>query len=165
MVPRVRLFVGQKYNALSLTIFNKGSYMKITRINPDITIPKRGTEHAAGYDIFMPHLELIYPGETKKIKLGFATAIPVGYAALMMPRSSFGSKGIQLVNTIGLIDSDYRGEWMAVIKNTGNDPITWEPEDRVLQFTLVQVLTSDLEVVGDLDETERGEGGFGSTGK
>jgi len=139
--------------------------MKITRINPDIYIPSRGSEHAAGYDIFMPSIEFIYPGETKKIKLGFATAIPVGFAALIMPRSSWGSKGIELANTVGLIDSDYRGEWQAVIKNTSNEQIQWNLDERVLQFILIPVNTPELEIVSDLDETDRGEGGFGSTGK
>lgn len=138
--------------------------MKITRINPDITLPKRGSADAAGFDVFTPSEGHLFPNDGMDIKLGFATAIPKGYAAIMVPRSSWGSKGLVLRNTVGLIDSDYRGEWQARIVNTGNKKLEWNADERLFQFFIVPIFTPELEVVGDLDETIRGEGGFGSTG-
>lgn len=139
--------------------------MEIKLINPEITLPKRGSEHAAGFDIFMPEPGRMEPDGARHIKLGFATTIPVGYAAQLMPRSSAGANGLVLVNTIGLIDADYRGEWMAIIHNRSDHNFEWAKDDRLLQFILVPVITPDLVVVFNLPTTDRGEGGFGSTNK
>ncbi len=138
--------------------------MKIQIINPEITIPKRGTEYAAGFDVFMPTPGRLEPNGTSKVKLGFATEVPIGYAAQMMPRSSFGSKGLVLTNTIGLIDADYRGEWMAVLHNRSDNILEWTKDDRMVQFILVKVITPELEVVDTLSGTVRDTGSFGSTG-
>ena len=99
--------------------------------------------------------------------LGFATAIPQGYVALILPRSSTGAKyGLELNNSCGVIDSDYRGEWKAVIRTKSlHGHYTWEAGERVLQFLIVPVTQVNLELVNDLPTTYRGSGGFGSSGK
>lgn len=139
--------------------------MKIQAIHTNFMMPTHGTEHAAGYDIYMPDLGILQPGQSLKIPLGFAAEIPVGFGALLMPRSGWGSKGIALMNTVGLIDADYRGEWVAHLKNTSNDTITWEPGDKLVQFIVVPIINFVLMQVDSVAPTERGDGGFGSTGK
>lgn len=141
--------------------------MKIQRLRPSVTLPTRGSASAGGYDIYMPEEGRISPGAKVKIGLGFATAIPEGYVALILPRSGAGFKhGIELNNTCGVIDADYRGEWFACIsQKAGNTELEWAAGDRLLQFILVPVALLDLEEVTFLDETERGSGGLGSTGK
>lgn len=141
--------------------------MKIKAVRDSFLMPTRGTEHAAGFDVLMPEGGELKPGETRKVRLAFATAIPVGFAAYLMPRSSAGKAGLRLANTIGLIDADYRGEWMAVMQLDAQAEcsLVWEAGDKLLQFVIGPVLTPDLELVDFLNETSRGEGGFGSTGK
>lgn len=139
--------------------------MKIQAIHSGFILPTRGTAHAAGYDMYMPEDGILQPGESRKIGMGFASEIPVGFAAIQMPRSSAGSKGIVLMNTVGLIDSDYRGEWIANMKNTSDDTITWKAGDKLIQFILVPVVNFVLTQVEAVDTTERGAGGFGSTGQ
>lgn len=142
--------------------------MNIQQIHPSAVLPSTGTVGSAGYDIHMPEAGVIFPGETKKIGLGFAAEVPAGYAALLMPRSGAGSKGVCLANTMGLFDSDYRGEWIAAIHldaEVANKPIEWEAGERLFQFFLVPIIKPALVMVGTVEKTDRGSGGFGSTGK
>lgn len=98
------------------------------------------------------------------IDLGFKAAVPQGWAALLMPRSGVGAKhGLELNNTVGLIDADYRGNWKACMRTKSGIPFIWARHERVLQFLLVPVYLMELELVESLDATERGAGGFGST--
>jgi len=139
--------------------------LEIKQLNPNFTMPRRGSDTAGGYDIFMPEGGMALPNQPTKVKLGFAAAVPEGYVALLLPRSGVGAKaGVRLRNTCGVIDSDYRGEWMGVI-STDREPFRWEKGDRVLQMVLVPVGTPELQLVEELTETNRGEGGFGSTGE
>lgn len=97
--------------------------------------------------------------------LGFAAAVPDGYVGVLLPRSSTGAKhGLELNNTCGVIDSDYRGEWKAAIRTKSGIPFAWQAGDRILQFMIVPLAQVSLELVDSLDETNRGTGGFGSTG-
>lgn len=103
--------------------------------------------------------------EPIKVGLGFATEVPVGYVALILPRSSTGAKyGVELNNTCGVIDSDYRGEWIATLRTKSYHPFRWEKGDRVLQFLLMPIISPVLELTDALSNTERGTGGFGSSG-
>lgn len=105
-------------------------------------------------------------GESQMVGLGFAAAIPPNHIGLLLPRSSTGAKhGVELNNTCGVIDSDYRGEWRAAIKTKSGKPFTWEAGERILQFMIVPIADVTLELVTTLDQTARGNGGFGSTGK
>jgi dUTP pyrophosphatase len=115
--------------------------------------------------LYMPEAG-IASGVSQVFGLGFAAAIPEGFVALLLPRSGTGAKfGLELNNTCGVIDSDYRGEWKAALRTKDGRPFRWEADDRLLQALIVPVATVDLVQVEDLDETERGEGGFGSTGE
>ena len=129
-------------------------------------MPIKGSNSAGAFDIYMP-IAGIANGSSQLIGLGFAAAVPPGHVALLLPRSSTGAKyGVELNNSCGVIDSDYRGEWKAAIRTKSGIPFAWEAGDRVLQFLLVPVnCTEVLELVDELDATDRGAGGFGSSGK
>ena len=139
--------------------------MQIQSLHPAFIMPTKASEKAGAYDIYMPEAGTA-DGTGRMIGLGFATAIPDGYVALLLPRSSSGAKhGLELNNTCGVIDSDYRGEWKAAIKTKSGLPFQWAAGDRILQFLLVPVATVRLDLVESLAETNRGIGGFGSTGQ
>lgn len=98
--------------------------------------------------------------------LGFAAAIPEGHVGILLPRSSAGAKyGLELNNTCGVIDSDYRGEWKAALKTKSGIPYEWKAGDRLLQFMVLPIANVTLQEVKFLLDTSRGTGGFGSTGK
>jgi len=143
--------------------------MQILDLHPNFQLPTRGSEHAAGYDIYMVEDGHVEHGKPVTVKLGFATAIPPGFYARLLPRSSAGCKhGLELNNTEGVIDADYRGEWLASLNiKAGFKPLHWKAGDRLLQFVLapVCVVRPELEQVSTLSETQRGIGGLGSTGK
>jgi dUTP pyrophosphatase len=110
-------------------------------------------------------------GADNVIHLGFAAEVPEGYAAILLPRSSAGMKGISLRNTTGVIDSDYRGEWIAHIvidQNQDNallDEWHYKRGDRIIQCLIIPVKKVDIELTESVSVTARGDGGFGSTGK
>lgn len=140
--------------------------MKVMPMHPNFRLPTRATELAGGYDIYMPVAGILQQGEHNgyKVSLGFAAEVPQGHVALLLPRSSAGAKqGIQLNNTVGVIDADYRGEWMAFLRKQDVGFSRWDAGDALLQFLIVPVHTPELEVVSTLSSTLRGEGGFGST--
>ena len=140
--------------------------MNIKKLHPNFKIPTRGTEHAGGYDLYMPEAGVLMPGATygQMVPLGFAAEIPVGFVALLLPRSGAGAKhGVSLNNTVGVIDADYRGEWMACLRLKNGTAHRWEAGERLLQFILVPVGITELNLVEELGTTDRGEGGFGST--
>ena len=129
-------------------------------------MPTRGTEYAGGFDIYMPEKGSMMPGATygQMVPLGFSAEVPGGYVALLLPRSGAGAKhGVSLNNTVGIIDADYRGEWVACLRLKNGLPHRWEAGERLLQFILVPVATPELNLVEELGTTARGKGGFGST--
>lgn len=138
--------------------------MKVKLFTDSTKAPSRATELAAGFDIYMPEAG-IANGTAIKVPLGFAANIPAGYAAIIAPRSGVGFKhGLEVNNTIGLIDADYTKEWFASVRTKSGIPFSWEKGERILQFFIVPVFTPEIEIVEDLDTFER-EGGLGSTGK
>jgi dUTP pyrophosphatase len=139
--------------------------MKIIAMHPDFLMPTKGTDEAGAFDIYMPEPGHAF-GMSKMIGLGFAAAVPPGHVALLLPRSSTGAKyGLELNNSCGVIDSDYRGEWKAALRTKDGSSFAWSRGERLLQFLVVPVANVTLEEVSSLDETERGTEGFGSTGK
>ncbi len=133
----------------------------------DVPLPMRMTEHAAGFDLpaAVTAPLAMQPGEIKLIPCGFSMAIPHGYEAQLRPRSGLASKfGITMINAPGTIDSDYRGEVHVPLINLGRAPFTIERGMRIAQMLILPVPKSELVEVDDLDETERGGGGFGHTG-
>ena len=138
--------------------------MQIKPLHPAFIMPTKGTAEAGAFDLYMPTYG-IATVISHLHGLGFAAAVPKGHVALIFPRSGIGAKfGVELNNTCGIIDSDYRGEWKAAIRTKDGRPYKWEAGDRVLQFLVVPVATVELTQVEELDTTDRSEGGFGSTG-
>lgn len=133
--------------------------------------PEYKTEYSAGMDIYLQEDATLVIGADNVIHLGFAAEVPEGYAAILLPRSSAGMKGISLRNTAGVIDSDYRGEWIAHIvidQNQDNallDEWHYKRGDRIIQCLIVPVKKVDIELTESISMTARGNGGFGSTGK
>lgn len=141
--------------------------MKILPLHKNFRLPERSTTGSGGYDLFMPEGGCVYFGDDfgSYAPLGFAMEVPANHVALLLPRSGVGCKGgLELNNTCGVIDSDYRGEVMACLRIKNSRPFGWDAGDRLIQMLIVPVATPELEVVTDLDKTDR-NGGFGSTGK
>lgn len=130
--------------------------------------PRKQTADAAGVDLFNNtnnNIE-IKPGESKIVDTGFFIEIPKNYVGLLAPRSSLGFKfDCTLSNSVGIIDSDYRGEVKAKIINLSKNTHIIEPGERVAQLVIVPIAQYELEKVEALSETDRGEKGFGSTGR
>ena len=138
--------------------------MQIKALCPNFQMPVKSTLKAGAFDIFMPEGGTA-GNQSNKFPLGFAGAVPEGHVALLLPRSGTGANfGLELNNTCGVIDSDYRNEWMAALRTKNGKDFTWEKGDRVIQFLIVPVAQVELMLVDTLDTTER-TGGFGSTGK
>lgn len=139
--------------------------MRIQPVHTGFIMPTRGSDQAGAFDIYMPEAGEV-AGTTKFVGLGFSSEFPPGYVALLMPRSGTGAKfGLELNNTCGVIDADYRGEWKAALKTKSGLPFSWAAGDRVLQFMLVPVWTPQLELVESVATSDRSSGGFGSTGR
>ncbi len=149
-------------NQLQVKILNE-------RIGKDIPLPNYSTEGSAGMDLraCLDEPLRLAPGDTFLIPTGIAIYIEdPGYAALILPRSGLGHKhGIVLGNLVGLIDSDYQGELMISTWNRGTTTFTIEPGDRVAQLVLVPVQQTEFTIVDEFTSTERGTGGFGSSGR
>lgn len=141
--------------------------IKIKALCDNFLMPER-KRNSAGYDLKLQEDVILNSKVDNVIRLGFATEIPEGYCGLLMMRSSAGLKGIKLLNTVGVIDSDYRGEWIAHLdvetSGTVYRELAYKRGDRILQAVFVPVLQTELSLVTELSETERGTGGFGSTG-
>jgi dUTP pyrophosphatase len=130
-----------------------------------LPLPAYATEGAAGMDVVSAEDVTIAPGERHAVATGLALAIPQGYEIQVRPRSGLALKhGITVPNTPGTIDSDYRGELKVILINLGTEPFVIQRGDRVAQLVLAPVVQAAWEEVAELDATERGEGGFGSTG-
>jgi len=130
-------------------------------------LPVRGSLDAACLDVFAHSVKIERPNKMI-IGLGFSTEIPVGYKGIIVPRSSISKTDWILANSIGVIDADYRGEWMMVFKCLGEmiyQPLPYGIGDRCGQLYFEPIQGFYMEEVDELSDTERGEGGFGSTGK
>ncbi len=143
--------------------------LKIKKLKPNARIPKRATDGAAGMDLYacIPEAVTLAPGQLAVIPTGIAIELPDNTcAAFLYARSGLGVKhGICLANGVGVIDSDYRGEICTGLCNVSDKPYTIEPDERVAQMVIAPVLTPDIREVDALGDTERGAGGFGSTGR
>lgn len=141
--------------------------INIKKLNDNAKIPTYGTDYAAGCDLYalIDKAETFKPGETKLIKTGIALEIPAGYAGLIYARSGLASKkGLAPANKVGVIDSDYRGEIMVALHNHSNEERVIEPFERIAQFIITPYIKANFNEVKNLDDTIRGENGFGSTG-
>ena len=135
-------------------------------LKPNLLAPK--TDQSAGIDLYacIDSTVRLQPGEIHKFNSGIRIAIDPGYVGCIFPRSSTGLKGLWLANITGIIDSDYRGDVVVAIKNTSKDEIAVNPMDRIAQLVVMpHYIHDNTHFVPVLDVTERGDNGFGSTGK
>ncbi len=131
-----------------------------------LPVPAYATDGAAGMDVVAAEALTLAPGHRAAVSTGFAIAIPVGHEVQVRPRSGLALKhGITCLNTPGTIDSDYRGEVKVILANLGGEPFEIARGDRIAQLVPAVVLRATLDEVVTLDETTRGMGGFGSTGR
>ena len=137
--------------------------VNIKRLNENATLPTYSHPGDAGMDLYSAQYVTLQPGETVKVVTGIATAIPSGFVGLVWDRSSMGSKGIKRMG--GVIDAGYRGEILVALLNTTQAPYEIKAGDKIAQMVIQPVESPALVEVSDLDDTSRGEGGFGSTGR
>lgn len=135
-------------------------------LSKEYTTPSAATLNSNGYDLCCIEETIVEPEKWKLVKLGFAVEIPVGYAMLITPKSGLALKhGISVLNSPGLIDSDYRGEVGVVVVNHNDGPYTFNKGDKVAQAIFIKTEEVKFWEVDILSSTSRGDGGFGSTGK
>lgn len=131
-----------------------------------LPLPAYATEHAAGLDVVAAEDVTLPPGARRAVATGFAIAIPEGYEVQVRPRSGLALKhGITCLNTPGTIDADYRGEVKIILANLGGEDFPVKRGERIAQLVPAPVLRAAFREVEELDRTERGAGGFGSTGR
>lgn len=142
--------------------------INVKKLNEKAVLPTYGSEYAAGADLYacLDEAVTINPGETYMVHTGLAMEIPAGYAGLIYPRSGLASKrGLAPANKVGVVDPDYRGEFMVALHNHSLTEQTIEPGERIAQLVITPFITANFELTDELSETVRGEGGFGSTGR
>lgn len=143
--------------------------VKVKKLRPEAVLPKRGSAAAAGYDLYAAPADgqpvEIAPHCTAMIGTGLAFAIPADYFGGVFARSGLASKqGLRPSNCVGVIDADYRGECLVALHNDSETLRTVQPGDRIAQLVILPFLAAEFDETERLDETERGAGGFGSTG-
>lgn len=150
--------------------------VKVKKLFKDVAIPELATDGSAGFDIraYLYDEEInervarvsLQPNQELKINTGLSFQLPTGTALLLLPRSSMGiKKNLILKNTIGLLDSDYRGECLIFVKNIGNEVVFIENGERLVQGLIVPYMRPNFVEVDELDSTERGTNGIGSSGR
>ena len=141
--------------------------LRVRRLHPDATLPTRAHGGDAGLDLYALDPATLAPGERASLRTGIAVEIPVGQAGLVLPRSGLAARhGIALVNAPGLVDSGYRGELRVLLLNTDRaEPCEIAAGDRIAQLVLVEVASPVLVEVDELGLSDRGSGGFGSSGR
>ncbi len=146
---------------------SKAITLKLKKIDDSVPTPAYARPGDAGLDLYAAQDANIAPGCREIINTGIAIAIPEGYAGFVQPRSGLAAReGLTIVNTPGLIDSGYRGELKVIALNTDvENTIRIQRGERIAQLVIQEVPVVTIDVVDELDATERGEGGFGSTGK
>jgi len=141
--------------------------IRVKKLREQAILPTYGSAEAAGADLYacLEESVVIEPGESAFVPTGLAMEIPKGYTGLICARSGLASKrGLAPANKVGVIDSDYRGEFIVVLHNHGNAPQTIASGERIAQLLIVPVLTPGFTECEELDDTARAAGGFGSTG-
>lgn len=159
----------QKVQSLSLSqkgVSRQHLQVRITKLHPDAILPTKGSVGAAGWDLYAVERMTIPKSATVMIPTGLAIAIPIGWEGQIRCRSSLGKRGMTLPNGVGTIDADYRGELKVLATFLGQgDTMSIEKGERIAQLLFAQVPETTFVEVESLDDTERGSGGFGSTGQ
>ena len=141
--------------------------IKIKKLSENATIPTRGSSQAAGYDLYAANTEMITiePHKTEKVPTDLALEIPEGYFGGIFARSGLATKsGLAPANKVGVVDSDYRGNVIVALHNDTDVPRVIDIKERIAQLVVMPYLNVEFDKVDELDDTERGTGGFGSTG-
>lgn len=141
--------------------------IKIKKLSLNAQIPTKGSEYSAGYDLraCIDETIMIAPHSTVKIGTGLAIEIPHGYFGAVFARSGLATKeGLRPANCVGVCDSDYRGEYIVALHNDFDYPRVIQPGDRIAQLVIMPYLSVYFHEVDELSDTDRGDGGFGSTG-
>ncbi len=137
----------------------------VVRLDPTLPLPTHARPGDAGVDLRARHAGSLQPGERALVPTGVAVAVPEGFVGLVAPRSGLAIRhGISVVNGPGVIDSGYRGEVAVILVNLGEEAFTWERGDRIGQLVVVPHVEFEPEETAELDASDRGAGGFGSTG-
>lgn len=142
--------------------------IEVKKLREDATLPTRGSAYSAGYDLYAAIDEpiTIAPHKTEKIGTGLAFALPEETFAAIFARSGLATKeGLRPANCVGVCDSDYRGEYIVALHNDSEETRTIEPQERIAQMILMSINPINFTEADELSETDRGEGGFGSTGQ
>ena len=142
--------------------------LRMKKVRPGAQLPQRQTAGSAGFDLCACIQEpvVLEPGDSALFPTGLAAEIPQGHVGLIFTRSGLGVKhGVAVSNGVGVIDSDYRGELHVGLRNHSREPYTVQPGERIAQLILLPVGLASVVEVSELSSTQRGEGGFGSTGK
>lgn len=142
--------------------------LNFKKTNKSITTPARGSEYSAGLDLcaYIDKAVTIEPGETVIVGTGICVEIPDGYFGAVFARSGTAAKrGLRPANCVGVIDSDYRGEIKLALHNDSAIPQTITNAERIAQLVIIPYITAELNEVDTLNDSERGTGGFGSTGE
>ncbi|MBI3397400.1 dUTP diphosphatase [Candidatus Woesebacteria bacterium] len=138
--------------------------IKFKKLDPSAIIPSSAHPTDVGFDIYAIEERTLNPGDWHGFSTGLAAEIPKGYFVKFFDKSGLALKsGIHIL--AGVIDAGYRGEWKVIVRNSGHDPITIGKGEKITQGILMQVIQMEMREVDELSESERGEGGFGSTGK
>lgn len=139
--------------------------VEVRLLHPAARLPSRAHPGDAGADLYAAQSLTVPPGERGDVGTGLALAIPSGFAGFVQPRSGLAFRhGLMVTNSPGLIDAGYRGEVRVSLYNSGTEAVSIEPGDRIAQLVIQKVETPSFEAVDALEDTDRGAGGFGSTG-
>lgn len=142
--------------------------IQVKKLRPDAVLPAAGSAYAAGYDLYacIDAPVEIPPHATAMVGTGLSIAVPVGWFGAVFARSGLASRqGLRPANCVGVCDSDYRGEYIVALHNDSEETRTVSPGDRIAQLVILPHMTAEFEEAEELSSTERGAGGFGSTGK
>ena len=138
----------------------------VRRLDPELPLPARAHPGDAGVDLYAAEAVALAPGERATVPTGVAVAIPEGYAGLVAPRSGLAQRhGLGIVNAPGVVDAGYRGEIRVLLVNHGSEPVSLARGERIAQLLVIPVSTVGVVEVYQLPPSERGAGGFGSTGR
>ena len=139
--------------------------LPLKRLDPSVALPSYAREGDAGLDLRAAHDATLEPAGRELVGTGLAVAIPSGFAGLVLPRSGLAlAQGVTVLNAPGLVDAGYRGELKVLLVNHGDKPVAVRRGDRIAQLVIQSVERAELIEVGELPASERGAGGFGSTG-
>ncbi|MEX1164548.1 MAG: dUTP diphosphatase [Nitriliruptor sp.] len=140
--------------------------LRVVRIDPDLPLPSYAHEGDAGLDLRTADDLVLAPGARAAVATGLRVAVPDGWVGLVHPRSGLAMRhGLTVANAPGTIDAGYRGDLLVLLVNLGDEPVSIGRGDRIAQLLLQRVGRATVTEVGDLDDTARGEGGFGSSGR